>query len=291
MSELFSDSFKAIGTTWQIDFKCTDSEKAVGIFNSIRERIEEFEQHYSRFRTDSLVSQIAHTAGVYKLPDDAAPMITMYRKMYEVTGGKVTPLIGQTLVDAGYDAEYSLKPKSIIRPVKDWDGVLEFNGTQLITHEPIQLDFGALGKGYIIDIVSELLRSSGITDSTVDAGGDMRYENTTGEPLRVALEHPLDNTQAIGVAEISHGSICGSAGNRRAWDKYTHIINPDTGESPREISALWVTAENTILADGLATALFFTDIQTLKKEFVFECVIVYADGSAYISPNFPGVLF
>ena len=101
----------------------------------------------------------------------------------------------------------------------------------------------------------------------VNAGGDIR---TKGRTLRVGLENPADTTQAIGVAEISNISICGSAGNRRAWDKYTHIINPKTAKSPTETLAVWVVAESTILADGLTTALFFTEPNLLKDKFNFE---------------------
>lgn len=291
MTQSFSESFKAIGTMWQIDFKSVDSVKAVDIFNAIRTRIEEFEQNYSRFRTDSLVSKIANNVGTHPFPSDAEPMINMYRELYEATEGKVTPLIGQALVDTGYDANYSLKPKEIIREVKNWDDVMNYKNGTLTTKEVVQLDFGALGKGYIVDIVSELLRKEGITDFTVEAGGDMHYQNTTSEELRVGLEHPEHPEQAIGIAQIVHGSICGSSGNRRSWGKYHHIINPNTLESPKEITALWVTADTTMLADGLATALFFTDREKLLKSYSFECVLVYADGSAYISPNFPGVLF
>ncbi|MES2623170.1 MAG: FAD:protein FMN transferase [Patescibacteria group bacterium] len=295
MKESFKDSFKAIGTTWFIDFKHTDSLSAVGIFDSVKNRIEVFEQQYSRFRKDSLVSQIAAREGVYILPNDAEPMFTMYKKLYDITGGKMTPLIGQTLVDAGYDAEYSLTPKPEIRKIESWDSSIRFtqaNGINtLIAHKSTQLDFGALGKGYIVDIVSELLLVHGITDFTVEAGGDMRYQNTEHEVLRIGLEHPLDAKQVIGVAELTHGSICGSSGNRRAWSTYHHIINPDTLISPREISAVWVFAKDTITADALTTALFFVDVNILNAHFTYEYVIMYADGSAVISQGFPGSLF
>lgn len=288
---VFSQSFKAIGTSWSIDFKYTEGIfDASSVFDFIRARIELFEQNYSRFRKDSIVGRITESEGVYQLPDDGKLLMLMYRKLYDMTDGKVTPLIGQTLVDIGYDTEYSLTPKEIIQPTLLWDNVMKYDEetNTLTTFVPLQLDFGALGKGYIVDIVSEMLLEAGVVDFTVDAGGDMYHR---GETIRVGLEHPENPEQVIGVAEIMNGAICGSSGNRRTWNKYHHILNPATQESPREIIALWVTAESTMLADGLTTALFFADPLELKKTLQFEYAIVRADGSALTSPHFPGSLF
>ena len=286
-----SYSFTAIGTTWHIDIKNAGSNTDTsGIFTVIKKRVEEFERNYSRFRESSLVSTVAKTAGVYVFPSDGKKLLMMYRKMYDLTGGAVTPLIGQTLVDAGYDSTYSLTPRENIQPILNWDDVMKYDEDTytLTTHTPLQLDFGALGKGYIVDIVSEILIENGVTEFTVDAGGDMYH---SGEVLRVGLEHPENPEQVIGVAEITQGSICGSSGNRRKWKNFTHIINPHTQKSPTHIKALWVTASSTMLADGLTTALFFTDALLLKKEFEFEYVIMYSDGTAFISSHFPGNLF
>ena len=75
------------------------------------------------------------------------------------------------------------------------------------------------------------------------------------------------------------------------WAQFHHIINPDTLASPRHILATWVVSDTTLLADGLATALFFTPPQNLRNHFDFEYAIVYADGHAEVSPQFPAELF
>src|SRR4051812_3580238 len=95
--------FEAIGTLWKIDFETSkDSEK---IEKHIRETIERFDKNYSRFRSDSLVHAISKKAGIYTLPPDAEPMMKLYRELYEITHGKMTPLIGDVLSATGYDAE------------------------------------------------------------------------------------------------------------------------------------------------------------------------------------------
>lgn len=264
-----------------------DKERA--LIDAIKTRIADFDGAYSRFRDDSLVARISRAAGEYRLPDDAAPMIALYREIYDLTGGLVTPLIGRTLSDAGYDAAYTLRPKADIARPKRWEDVMEYEHPILRVKEPVLLDFGALGKGYLIDIVAGIIRERGIDVYTVDAGGDMAYRGA--HPLRVGLEDPADSKKALGIAYVSSGqSVCGSAGNRRAWDRFHHIMDPRTAESPRHIAGLWVVADTTMLADAISTALFFVGPERLSK-YSFEYAIVFADRSAVKSARFAGEFF
>lgn len=283
--------FEAIGTHWQIDIQDNlSNEREVVLLEKINDRIAKFDMDYSRFRDDSLVTKMSEEAGEFYLPDDADLMITLYKKMYDVTSGLVTPLIGQVLVDAGYDAKYSLSPKKLTKP-KEWDQVIDWQKPNLFLKEPTLLDFGAGGKGYLVDIVSEIIEAEGVTSYCVDAGGDMRQRNFSGEGLKVGLEHPEDKTMVIGVVDILNQSLCGSAGDRRKWTGYHHIINPSTLSSPNEILAVWTIAESTILADILTTGLFFVAPETLQDNFKFEYLIVYSDYSMRKSPGFNAEIF
>ena len=283
--------FEAIGTHWVIDIsKELSSEEEALLLNKIKERIDIFDKDYSRFRSDSLVTKMSQEAGEFVLPPDAEKMMSLYRKMYDVTGGQVTPLIGKVLVDAGYDANYSLKQNQLTKP-KTWDEVLKWENPKLTLAEGALLDFGAGGKGYLVDIVSELLEKEGVTSYCVDAGGDMRQRNISVEKLRVGLEHPLDKTMAVGVIEIINQSLCGSAGNRRAWGDYHHVISPETLSSPKDILAIWTVAEETFTADILTTGLFFVYPEILQKHFSFEYLIIYSDYSMKKSDGFDAEIF
>ena len=68
--------FGAIGTTWHIDVyqEISDSKKSE-IFGYIQNRIEIFDKAYSRFRSDSLVTEMSQKSGEYVLPDDAICLI------------------------------------------------------------------------------------------------------------------------------------------------------------------------------------------------------------------------
>lgn len=283
--------FEAIGTHWQIDIQDTLSEEqSQELREQLMKRIALFDSHYSRFRADSLVSEMARTPGTYELPNDAEPLLSLYHTLYRITNGAFTPLIGQALSDAGYDARYSLKTKPLSRPPA-WDEALMYNYPTLITRIPVLLDVGAAGKGYLIDIVSELLEHSGVRNYTVDAGGDIRYRTTEGKPLRVGLESPVNTTQIIGIADLRNRSLCGSAGNRRQWGNFHHILDPHSLTSPTHIAALWTVADTTLLADALSTCLFFVSPTILLKHYSFEYLILHSDFTVDMSPSFPAQLF
>lgn len=284
--------FEAIGTSWSIDVAHPlHEDEAQVLFAKIQARIEVFDRAYSRFRADSLVTEMSTRTGTFILPEDAAPMMRLYEELYHVTKGAMTPLIGQVLVEAGYDASYSLQPKELHHP-PTWEQAMAFSPpSALEVKQPIVLDVGAMGKGYLIDLVAELLLQAGIRSFCVEAGGDLRQSDEKGGALRVGLEHPADATQVIGVAEIVGKSMCGSAGNRRVWSTFHHIIDPHTLTSPKNILALWVVADTTMLADAMTTALFFAPPEQLLKYYRFEYVILYPDYTVKVSPQFPGELF
>ncbi len=282
-----SISFDAIGTHWKIDaLEALSGE----VERAIHERIEKFDQAYSRFRSDSLVTKMADEGGTFTLPADAGPLFGLYETLYRTTQGAFTPLIGNVLSDAGYDASYSLAPKSI-RPIEMWDDAITYSFPEITIKKGTLLDFGAGGKGYLVDLVADVLRSYHISSYCIDAGGDMRYEDEQATPLRVGLEHPLDTTKAIGVATLTNQCIAGSAGNRRAWGEYHHIIDPSTLRPTVDVSATWVIAKTALVADALATCLFFVAPESLADEYKFEYLILDKEMRVKRSVHFPAELF
>lgn len=286
-------AFDAIGTHWSIDLPETlDAATVSSVLLRVHHRIATFDQTYSRFRADSLVTQISQHAGRYQFPSDGSALFAWYRLLYNLTDGAVTPLIGNALSDAGYDAQYSLIEKPMTSP-KAWDDVMRFDATTNIleTSEPVLLDFGAAGKGYLIDIVASMLREECIDSYCIDAGGDIAYRSETNEPRQIGLENPHDTSEAIGIATIMNQSICGSAGNRRRWGRFHHTLDPRTLTSPSEIAAVWVIADTTMIADGLTTALNFISPETLLSVMPFSFAMLGNDGRLSASPNFPAEFF
>lgn len=274
--------FDAIGTAWQINCASSINEDLKA---KIFQRIEQFDHIYSRFRTDSNVSKWS-SIGKYTLPDDAMLLFAFYKKLYDTTGGLVTPLIGKTMEQAGYDANYSLKPKKLTM-LPAWAEAIEITNSHIIVKQLVLLDFGAAGKGYLVDIIGHLLYTNGIDAFCVNAGGDIYVQNLS---QTIGLEDPDDAKRVLGTIEIVNGALCASSGNRRKWASFHHIINPKTLVSPSKVKATWVTAETTMLADGIATALFFIEPEILQRTFEFEYAMI-KDEAIKLSKNFRVELF
>lgn len=282
--------FEAIGSHWVIDIfdfpKSLSPEKLEKI---ILDRIEIFDKTYSRFRKDSLVWRISEKAGEYKFPSDSKDLFALYDQLYKITDGAFTLLIGNTLSEAGYDSSYSLTPQEIHK-VPDISEIYSFDYPVLTIKKPYILDFGGLGKGYLVDVISNLLIENGIESFCVDGSGDIFCKNLE-KPVRVGLENPKDFKQVIGVVELNNKSICASSGSRRKWDKYHHIIDPNTLKSPDKILSTWVVAKNAFTADAMATCLFLTSPKKLLKYFDFEYLILNSDFTISKSQNFSAELF
>jgi thiamine biosynthesis lipoprotein len=279
--------FDAIGAPWQIE---TPEPLSSGLVSAIHERVETYDATWSRFRADSLVTRVAASAGSWEFPEDAAPLFAFYRRLYDATGGAVTPLVGRRLEDLGYDSNYRLTPRAQLTAVPRWDDVMTWDGRVLTTAEPVVLDVGAAGKGYLVDIVAGLLRDAGHDEYVVDGSGDMARRGQGS--IRIGLEHPFDPTLAIGVRELGNEALCASAPGRRTWGTgLHHILDGLTGEPTTAVAATWAVAATGLEADGLATALFFTSGDTLGREFDFEYVRMFPDSRVEHSSTWAGELF
>ncbi|WP_461169051.1 FAD:protein FMN transferase [Arthrobacter sp. Z1-15] len=282
--------FDAIGTAWTIT---TAEPLAAPVRAAVADLVEDYDRTYSRFRSDSVITALTRAASTVELPLSAAPLLSLFDSLHRLSGGAVNPLVGHSLEKLGYDAAYSFASSGPV-PAPDWPAAASWHTAggkvQLSTAVPVTLDIGAAGKGQLVDLVFELLQSAGHRHLTVDAGSDLRHAGETG--LRVALEHPYDTTRAIGVVRLRDRALCASAGNRRAWGEgLHHILDASTGRPVQRVAATWVLAADAMTADGLATALFFTDPARLAEEFAFDYVRMFSDGRATFSDAMAGVLF
>lgn len=268
--------FEAIGTVWEIE---TVRPVTAGERDAVGDVIDDFDQTWSRFRDDSLVTALAAAPQEVPAPPDAAAMLDLYRALSDVTGGAVQPLVGDSLAARGYDARYTMRDRGAHPAPHDWTALLAWDDAALALRAPALIDVGAVGKGRLVDVVHDLLGSLGHTERLIDAGGDLRL---SGGPIRVGLEHPFDATSAIGVAVVADAALCGSAVNRRAWPGQHgglhHVLDARTGEPVRTIAAAWAIADEAMLADAAATALFFDGGPEFAARFGVEWVRMTTTG-------------
>ncbi len=278
--------FEAIGTHWSI-------ETGRSLSSDLKEKIDkcicDFDVIYSRFRDDSVVAKMSIAAGEYDVGADSSKLALLYKKLYNATKGAVTPWIGEGMVAGGYDKNYSLVPSSPI-PAPKWDDDIKWHGRTIVTKKPVILDVGAAGKGLLVDKIAVILQNEGIDNFVVDASGDITCRGNVSQTI--GLENPYDSKKVIGSIEISNASLCASASNRRRWaDGWHHVLDGRTGTSTNEVVATWVVAKNTMVADGLATALFFVGSEKLDGVDDFQFVRLMSDGKIEKSDNFVGQLY
>lgn len=271
-------AFEAIGTLWSIETKqpLTEQEKA-----HIHATIEAFDTAYSRFRKDSLVRRVCDLGpGRYEFPASIAELYDTYVLLERVSGGAVNPLVGISLERLGYDASYSLVPQaeSPFVPPSFAASVLR-RGHTLQFKQPLLFDIGAIGKGYLVDALASIVAEQHDT-YVVDGSGDIAVHSE--QPDVVGLEDPRDPKRVLGEVRLQNKSICASAINRRVWGNgFHHIIDAATGMPAKsDVVASWAVADTTMMADALATALFFVPGSTLYQTFGdFSYVILKKDGS------------
>lgn len=290
--------FEAIGAPWRIDV--TPGPDGQGARPEDREavdaRIEQFDRDWSRFRDDSLVTAIARAGGSHRLPVDAGPLLQHFRDLYQVTGGRVSPLVGRSLEQLGYDAHYRLTPSGDPIAAPEWGSAIALreDGERLTLDapSPVGIDVGAAGKGYLVDLVAELLIARGARGAVVDGSGDLR---AVGESrIRVGLENPANPSLVVGTVTLERGrALAASAPNRRAWgDGLHHIVDATTGiPVSGSVIATWAVAESALVADGAATALFVGEPRAIAERLGVEYVRMHADGRLEASPGFDGEVF
>ena len=335
-----TDSAESDNHTPKTTSQMTDSAES-DMREAVAALLRTYEHTLSRFREDSLVAAMrrATHGGSFDFPDWAGGLFDLYDALHEASDGAIDPCVGEDLTRLGYGPAYTFAAQPNARAYAGavhgratWHDSVERHGCTLITRGPVSLDFGACGKGYAVDLIAALLHDGGCNDErnternternadhhagpnanraadralVIDAGGDLLVHLGQSPdqpvPLRVALEHPSDSTQAVGVAEIMDGALCASAPSRRYWGEQSgmhlhHLLNAIDGMPADSVAAAWAyvpqqAAFPCATADGLATALFVTPPDRLRARFRFECAFIDADGMLHASRDFPATLF
>ncbi len=287
---------EATGTVWSL---VTDHPLPAAVRRDVTALVQEFETVWSRFRPDSLVSRAAGaaTGASYPLPDGSGAMLELYDRLHRLTGGRLDPLVGADLVRLGYDAGYTFvvrertedDPGPSVRRAR-WGDTVTHDGDVLTLRVPVLVDVGAVGKGFLVDRVSDLLVRAGYGSHTVDGSGDLRVRGD--RVVRVGLEDPGAPGRAVGTVEVRDGALCASATGRRSWgDGLHHVLDALTGRPTEGTSASWALAPTCAEADGLATALFLVPPDVLAAELAFDFALLRGDRTALVSRTFPGELF
>jgi thiamine biosynthesis lipoprotein len=165
----------------------------------------------------------------------------------------------------------------------------------------MDLDLGAIAKGYAVDRASSILRGEGIENFLVNAGGDLKVSGTkeNGEPWTIGIQHPRLPAERIAKLRLREAALATSGDYEkfflRGEERFHHILNPATGMPARECQSVTIMAPAAMDADALATTIFvlgpqkgFSLVEQLPN---IHAILVDRRGSVLVSPNWPaGVL-
>ncbi|MGD1817059.1 MAG: FAD:protein FMN transferase [Pleomorphochaeta sp.] len=127
----------------------------------------------------------------------------------------------------------------------------------------MQIDFGALGKGYAADKLVEYLKSENINKGIINLGGnvDVIGQKSDGSLWTIGLQDPNNQEEIFAALDVSDVSIVTSGTYERYFYqdgvKYHHILDPDTFyPSDSDIISSTIIGKQSLICDCLSTTSF-----------------------------------
>jgi thiamine biosynthesis lipoprotein len=142
------------------------------------------------------------------------------------------------------------------------------NRTVKFAVEGMKLDVGAIAKGYAVDLAVKILQEKGAIGGMVDIGGNIRcFGKGPGKDglWLIGLQDPRKEEDILVKLRLNDMAVATSGDYRRfavvGGQSYSHIINPRSAESVKELASVSVITTTATDADALSTT-----VSVLGKE-------------------------
>ena len=152
----------------------------------------------------------------------------------------------------------------------------------------MELDLGAIAKGYIADRLQDYLRSQGHVAAIINFGGNIVLMNAAPHKAdgrwRIGVRDPLvRHGETIGLLTTTATSVVTSGVAERHLvadgQTYHHIIDPETGyPHDNELASVTVISPESIDGEIETTRLFFND-GPIDGQYPFGAIFIYRDKS------------
>lgn len=271
-------SGKTMGTTYTVVYY--DSTNQV-IQPKIDSLLDNFNQYLSTYVPTSEISRFNKYHQLDSLSDYFSVVLKKSKEINEVSNGAFDPTV-MPLVNLwgfGYKKNTKVPDTAQIDSVKQYVGLdkIEFVDGTLSSAKNIELGFGAIAKGYGVDLVGELLNELNIDTYLVEIGGENLAKGLKPgkEKWGLGIVYPdklmalasekycgvllADKAMATSGPYIQQKEINGI--------KYSHTIDPRTGFPVKQtLLSISVIADDCMTADALATAI---NVMTLNEAKTF----------------------
>ena len=291
-------------------------DRLVGILKEELSVYHKLYNSYDEFEGVNNFYTINQKAGIEPVKVDKAiiDLVKYSKEMYELTDGKINIAMGSLLGlwhdfremsinnpdKAAIPAEEDLVSASKHRNI-DAIEIDEENSTVYINDKDVQIDIGAIGKGYATKIIGEKLKESGLEHGILSVGGDdMLIGDNPGAENRnykIAIQNPdledKDNPY-VSIVSLKDTSVVTSGDYQRYFvvdgKRYHHIIDPETMYPSTKWTSVSVILDDIALADTISTYLFIIDHEEgLKFAKENNCEVMWIDqeGNQYKTEGWP----
>jgi thiamine biosynthesis lipoprotein len=260
--------FSVMGGEGEICVAGISGSAAQALIAGAVEEVRRIEAKYSRYRADSVISQINASAGnealvtvdgeTAGLLDFAAGLFANSEGRFDITSGvlrKVWDFRGKSVPEIGQIA--ALLPKI------GWDKVRWRTGTdRAVIGLPVagmELDFGGFGKEYAADRAAAQLLECGARHGYVNLGGDIRVfgPKPDGSPWHFGIRDPRQEGVVAAGVSLAQGALATSGDYERYLEvdgkRYCHILDPRSGWPVGYWRSVSVVAPLCIAAGALTT--------------------------------------
>lgn len=279
MTPLCSAEWKAMGSPCALKLYGASDEASRAGVEIAKVEVERLEAKYSRYREDSLTSQINASAGSEEgisVDEETAVLLDYADTSFRESGGlfDITSGILRKVWDFRSGKLPERKQIDELMPLVGWQRVRWEKPRLVLEKAGMELDFGGYVKEYAADRVASLCRQAGIRHGLVDLGGDLAVigPHPDGSPWRVGIRDPQASRESVANIELYRGGLASSGDYERCMvvdgERYAHILSPKTGWPVRSLAAVSVVADQCLVAGTVST------VAMLKGE---------QDGSTWLS--------
>jgi thiamine biosynthesis lipoprotein len=151
-----------------------------------------------------------------------------------------------------------------------------------------RLDPSALAKGWAVQRGAEILLVQGVTDFSLNAGGDVvvRGGALPERVWRVGIQHPHDRSATAAAIGLTDMAVATSG----AYGRGGHLLDPRTGAPPSDVTSVTVVGPDLGMADAYSAAAFALGADgpmwTLGLAG-YEAMTILADDRVLCTPGFP----
>lgn len=254
-----------LGALGSISLHHPDRITAERLIAAALAEIRRLEAMFSLWRADSLLSQLNRRGVLVAPPPEMAELLARAVAVAGLTGGAFDPTI-QPLW-ALYAAHFSTPgadpagpPAAALEAALAQVGYRHLHLSPdrvMLARRGMALTLNGIAQGYITDRVVALLRAGGVAHTLVDLGEARALgRHPSGRAWRAGLADPDTPGRPWRDVALADRALASSSDSGFVFDpsgRFTHLLDPRSGRSPRRYRAVAVLAPEAVLADALST--------------------------------------